>query len=101
MPIPNVPKLLSSYHLSDLGDGRTRLELRFAKPRSARDQATAAPLLPIIDAMVADGMAKLRPIVEAAAREAEAAASVEPEVPTGQGPDVRGPASPGAGGAQA
>jgi uncharacterized protein YndB with AHSA1/START domain len=95
MPIPNVPKLLSSYCLEDLGDGRTRVELRFGMPRSAKDRAIAIPLLPMIDQMVAGGMAQLGPIVAEAAREA-AAAAPEPEVPAPQGRNVSDPIPAGA-----
>ena len=85
LPIPNVPKILSTYLFSDLGDGRTRVELRFGKPRSAKDRAIAMPLMPMIDDMMTDGLAHLRPIVEAAAREAKAAAPAEPVVPASLG----------------
>ena len=85
LPIPNVPKLLSTYAFADLGDGRTRVELRFGTPRSAKDRAIAMPLMPMIDEMVTNGLAHLGPIVEAAAREAEAAAAVEPIVPEAHG----------------
>ena len=85
LPIPNVPKLLSTYVFTDLGDGRTRVELRFGTPRSARDRAIAMPLMPMIDDMVTNGLAHLGPIVEAAAREAEAAAAAEPDVPEAHG----------------
>lgn len=91
LPIPDVPKLLSTYLFTDLGDGRTRVELRFGKPRSAKDRAVAMPLLPMIDEMVTDGLAHLGPIVEAAAREVEATASPEPDVPTGHARNIRQP----------
>jgi uncharacterized protein YndB with AHSA1/START domain len=85
LPIPNVPKLLSTYLFTDLGDGRTRIEMRFGKPRSAKDRAVAMPLMPMIEGMMTDGLAHLRPIVESAAREAEAAATPEPAVPPSLG----------------
>jgi uncharacterized protein YndB with AHSA1/START domain len=91
LPIPNVPKLLSTYLFEDLGDGRTRVELRFGTPRSAKDRAVAGPLMPMIDEMVTDGLARLGPIVHAAARDAEASAPPEPEVPAGHGRNVRHP----------
>jgi uncharacterized protein YndB with AHSA1/START domain len=91
LPIPNVPKLLSTYVFTDLGDGRTQVELRFGTPRSARDRAIALSLMPMIDEMVTDGLAHLGPIVEAAAREAEAMAPPEPEVPATQDRNVRAP----------
>jgi uncharacterized protein YndB with AHSA1/START domain len=91
LPIPNVPKLLSTYLFTDLGDGRTRVELRFGKPRSAKDRAIAMPLMPMIDEMITDGIAHLGPIVEAAAREVEAAAPVEPDLPASLGRNAREP----------
>ena len=91
LPIPNVPKLLSTYLFEDLGDGQTRVELRFGMPRSAKDRAIAEPLMPMIDEMVTDGLAHLGPIVDAAARDAEASASPEPEVPAGHGRNLRQP----------
>ena len=91
LPIPNVPKILSTYLFTDLGDGRTRVEMRFGKPRSAKDRAIATPLMPMIDEMMTDGLAHLRPIVEAAAREAEAAAPSDPAVPASLGRNAREP----------
>jgi uncharacterized protein YndB with AHSA1/START domain len=91
LPIPNVPKLLSTYLFTDLGDGRTRVELRFGKPRSAKDQAIAMPLMPMIDEMVTDGLTHLGPIVETAAREAEAAAPAEPDLPVSRERNAREP----------
>ncbi|MBA2720739.1 MAG: hypothetical protein H0U52_16090 [Chloroflexi bacterium] len=81
LPIPNAPKLLNTYALTDVGDGRTRIEMRFGTPRSAKDRAIAMSLMQ----MITDGLAHLVPIVEAAAREAEAAAPGEPEVPESHG----------------
>ena len=91
LPIPNVPKIVSTYSFVDLGDGRTRMELRFGRPRSAKDRAITEPLLPMVDEMVRDGIAHLGPIVEAAAREAESNAISEPEVPVAAGRNVREP----------
>jgi uncharacterized protein YndB with AHSA1/START domain len=91
LPIPNVPKLVSTYFFVELADGRTRVELRFGKPRSAKDRAIAMPLMPMIEGMVTDGLAHLRPLVEAAAREAAATAPPEPEVPAGTGRNLREP----------
>jgi uncharacterized protein YndB with AHSA1/START domain len=90
LPIPNVPKLLSTYLFTDLGDGRTRVELRFGKPRSAKDRAIAMPLMPMIEGMLNDGLAHLRPIVEAAAVAAPDA-SAEPNVPASLGRNSREP----------
>jgi hypothetical protein len=98
LPIPNVPKIVSTYLFEDLGDGRTRLELRFGRPRSAKDRAIAEPLLPMVDEMVRNGLAQLGPIVEKAARDAEAtaAAAAEPELPVARGRNLREPIVPAA-----
>jgi hypothetical protein len=91
LPIPNVPKLLSTYLFEDLGDGRTRVELRFGRPRSAKDRAIAEPLMPMISGMFQAGAADLVPIVEAAARSAEMTAAPEPDVPASSGRNLREP----------
>jgi uncharacterized protein YndB with AHSA1/START domain len=91
MPIPNVPKLLSSYVFTDLGGGRTGLEMRFGRPRSARDRAIAETLMPMVAGMVNDSIERLRPVVEAAALAAKQSATPEPEIPVAQGRNVREP----------
>ena len=91
LPIPNVPKLASTYRFEDLGDGRTRVELRFGRPRSAKDRAIAESLMPMIEGMFRAGAAELVPIVEAAAREADATAPPEPEMPASSGRNLREP----------
>jgi uncharacterized protein YndB with AHSA1/START domain len=85
MPMPNVPKLLSTYVFEDLGDGRTRLELRFARPRSAKDRAIAESILPMLDASIADGHAALRPLIEAEMAARSGSAAPEPELPRSLG----------------
>ncbi len=91
LPAPGVPKLVNSFVFSDLGDGRTKVELRLGYPRSAKDRAIAEQLLSMLDVSLEAGLAALRPLIEAAAREAEAAAVPEPEVPAGHGRNVREP----------
>ena len=96
LPAPGVPKLLSSYVLVDLGEGRTRVEMRLARPRSAKDRAIAEQLLPMLDVSIDEGLKALRPLIEAAAaevREAARAAS-EPELPSAHGRNVREPIVP-------
>src|SRR5262249_51101386 len=41
LPAPGVPKLVNSFVLTDVDDGRTRVEMRVARPRSAKDRAIA------------------------------------------------------------
>ena len=99
MPIPGMPKLLSTFALIDLGDGRTRLEMRFGRPRSAKDRAIAAMVLPMVDASAQAGLAALRPLIEADASERaerEATAGAEPNLPEPTGRNIREPIVSGA-----
>jgi hypothetical protein len=99
LPVPGVPKLVNSFVLSDLGDGRTRVEMRVARPRSAKDRAIAEQMLPALDVSIAAGFAALRPLIEEAAAEARASASAdvqEPDVPSTQARNVREPIAAGA-----
>jgi uncharacterized protein YndB with AHSA1/START domain len=103
LPVPNVPKILNTFAFVDLGDGRTRVEMRFGRPRSAKDRAIAAQVLPMVDESARTGLAALRPLIEAdaAARRTADAEAAEPTVPSGQARNVREPigAAAGAGGA--
>jgi uncharacterized protein YndB with AHSA1/START domain len=96
MPIPGVPKLVSTILFEEIDDGRTRVEMRFASPRSAKDRAIATGLLPMLDASIAGGFAALGPLLEsemAARSTAEAAA--EPDVPVSRGRNAREPIGAG------
>ena len=92
LPIPNVPKLLSTYVFEDNGDGRTRVEVRFGRPRSARDRAIAETVLPMLDESMRAAFARLEPALEAemASRSRDATAD-EPAVPEGRGRNLREP----------
>ena len=96
MPMPGLPKLVNSFVLSDVGEGRTKVELRVARPRSAKDRAIAEHVLPMLDVSINTGLSALGPLIEAAAREAEASAAPEPQVPAGQDRNVREPIATGA-----
>jgi uncharacterized protein YndB with AHSA1/START domain len=91
MPMPGVPKLVNSFVLSDLDGERTKVEMRLARPRSAKDRAAAEQLLPMLDFSIDAGLTALRPLIELAARDAEAAVAAEPDVPAGRGRNVREP----------
>ena len=91
LPAPGVPKLVNSFVLSDAGDGRTRVEMRFGRPRSAKDRAVAEQLLPSLDLSIRSGLAALGPLIETSAAAARAAAAGEPEVPAGQHRNLREP----------
>jgi hypothetical protein len=93
LPAPGVPKLVSSFVLRDLGDGRTRVEMRVARPRSAKDRAIAEQLVPMLDVSINEGLKALRPLIEGAVAEARATAlqAAEPELPAALGRNVRDP----------
>ena len=93
LPAPGVPKLVNSFVLLDLGDGRTRVEMRVARPRSMKDRTIAEQLLPMLDVSINEGLKALRPLIEGAAAEARetASAAAEPEIPEGHGRNVREP----------
>jgi len=97
-PIPDVPKLVDTFALVETGEGRTRLEMRVLRPRSAKDRAILESLAPMLDGSSEHGMAALKPLVEAEAkaqREADAVAP-EPDLPTGRGRNLREPIGAGA-----
>ena len=92
LPIPDVPKLVDSFLFHDLGDGRTRIEVRLGRPRSAKDRAIAEALLPALDATFGEGLAALsRAIDESNTAFAGADDGVEPEVPGSLGRNVLEP----------
>ncbi len=84
LPMPGVPKLVNSFLFHDLGDGRTRVEIRLRRPRSAKDRAIATALLPMLDQSFEGSLAALRPVL-AAAVAPSADAPPEPAVPTSLG----------------
>ena len=93
LPMTGVPKLVNSFVLMDQGNGRTRVEMRVARPRSAKDRAIAEQLLPMLDVSINEGLKALRPLIEGAASEAREAAraAAEPEMPAAHGRNVREP----------
>ena len=93
LPAPGVPKLVNSFVLLDLGNGRTRVEMRVARPKSAKDRAIAEQLIPMLDVSINEGLKALRPLIEEAVAEGrEAARAVaEPELPEAHGRNVREP----------
>ena len=93
-PVPGSQPIVDTFAFADDGAGGTRLELRLAKPRSAKQRALLEPLLPGLDESIEQGMATLRRAVAAdmAARAAAAAVAVpEPAVPESEGRNVREP----------
>ena len=93
-PIPGLQPLVDTYALADDGAGGTLLELRIAKPRSAKQRALAEPLLPGLDESMNQGFASLRSAIAAdmtARTAATVAAAPEPPVPVSEGRNVREP----------
>ena len=94
VPIPNTPKFVNTFLFDDLGDGRTRVEVRFGRPRSAKDRAIAEQLLPMFQGSFQMGMDALKPLIEADAIERTATAAkaaAEPELPPAEGRNLREP----------
>jgi uncharacterized protein YndB with AHSA1/START domain len=94
-----VPKLVNSFVLVDLEDGRTRIEMRVARPRSAKDRAIAEQMLPMLDVSITEGLTALRPLIEDAAAQARSAATgiEEPDLPPSRARNLREPIAAGAG----
>ena len=78
LPVPDAPKLLNTFLLTDLADGRTHLEFRLARPRAKRDQAAAERILSALDMDIGADMTALATVAAAAAT-AAAATELAPE----------------------
>ena len=84
LPIAGVPPIVNSFVLEPDGTGGTSLELRFARPRSAKQRAILEPLLPGLDESIEHGLAALRSAIDAdsALRSVDGdGAAPEPSVP--------------------
>ena len=86
VPIPDAPKLLNTFQLFDLGDGRTRLEFRLGQPRTKKDRAVAEGLMAELDTAIKGDMVRLASVVHAAAMEAAGGElPSEPDLPVSRG----------------
>lgn len=86
VPIPGAPKLLNTFQLIDLGDGRTRLEFRFAQPKTKKDRSVAEAIVAELDAAIKDDMVALASVVASAATAAAAPGlSSDPDLPVSRG----------------
>ena len=95
LPIPDAPKLLNTFQLTDLGDGRTHLEFRLARPRAKKDRAMAETLVSTLDAIIEADIAALGPLVSAAAKAAATAElPAEPDLPASRNRMVTEPMTP-------
>jgi uncharacterized protein YndB with AHSA1/START domain len=73
-------KILGTFELEPTATG-TRVHVRFAKPRTAKDAAKLEPMRPIFENMIEAGAAALRVQVAAEASARAATASSEPDLP--------------------
>jgi len=73
-------KIVGTFELTPTTTG-TRVDVRFAKPKSAKDRAVLEPMAPIFQGMVDAGAAAVRTLVATEARARAAEDSVEPELP--------------------
>ena len=82
MPIPGAPKLLNTFQLIDLGDGRTRLEFRLAQSQDEKDRAITEAMVSTLDAKIQADIDAFGPLVTAAANAVDAAElPAEPDLP--------------------
>jgi uncharacterized protein YndB with AHSA1/START domain len=87
LPDQGIPKITMSYVFEPDGDG-TRVIVRAMRPRSAKDRLILEQIAPMLDASLEQGLAALRPLIEADMVERAAAASealVEPGLPEAAG----------------
>ena len=92
LPIPNVPKLVNTFLFEDLDDGRTRVEVRVARLRSAKELAIEEAIRGGLDHTFNTGLAALTVVIdEWRAGQAARAQPAEPPVPVPLGRNVREP----------
>lgn len=86
MPIPGAPKMKATYVLTEAGDG-TAVQMRIARPRSAKDRAFVEGVLPGLGPILQAGIAALGPLLadEMTRRRTAAAEAPEPEIPVSVG----------------
>ena len=91
VPVPGAPKLLNTFQLSDLGDGRTGLAFRFARPPTKKDRAKAEELIAEIDETIKGDIVALQSALADATAAAPGSAPAEPELPRSLGRMVSHP----------
>jgi uncharacterized protein YndB with AHSA1/START domain len=92
MPIPDAPKLLNTFQLTDLGDGRTRLAFRLARAKARKDRAAAEALVSTLDTKIQADIDALGTVVAAAAQTAAGTElPAEPDLPVSRGRMVTEP----------
>jgi len=91
-----VPPIVNTFVFEPDDAGGTRLELRFARPRSAKHRAILEPVLPGVDVSIEHGLAALRTAIDADSASREAAGGIaasEPAVPESAGRYLSEPVS--------
>ncbi|HEX8025045.1 MAG TPA: DUF2652 domain-containing protein [Candidatus Limnocylindrales bacterium] len=73
-------KIVGTFELEPTPTG-TRVSVRFAKPKSAKDRAMLEPMAPIFQLMIDSGAAAVRTLVATAARARAEGAAAEPAIP--------------------
>jgi uncharacterized protein YndB with AHSA1/START domain len=73
-------KIVGTFELEPTTTG-TRVHVRFAKPKSAKDAAALTPMTPVFQGMIDAGAAAVRTLVATEARARAAAAPAEPSLP--------------------
>ncbi len=73
-------RVVGTFELEPTATG-TRVHVRFARPRSAKDQAVLLAMTPVFQGMIDAGAAAIRTLVATEARAREAGAPVEPPMP--------------------
>ena len=96
LPIPGTPPIVNTFAFEPDDAGGTNLELRFARPRSAKHRAILEPILPGLDGSIEHGLAALRLAIDADSASREAAGGIaapEPPVPESAGRYLSEPVS--------
>jgi uncharacterized protein YndB with AHSA1/START domain len=91
VPAPGAPKLLNMFQLAEIGDGRTGLVFRFARPRKKKDRAQAEELIAELDEAIKGDFAALQSALADATTSAPESAPDEPELPRSHGRMVSEP----------
>jgi hypothetical protein len=92
LPIPNVPKLVNTFLFEDLDDGRTRVVVRIARLRTAKELTVMEAIRSGLDLTFHEGLAALtRVIDEWSTGQAAVDLPPEPLLPVALGRNVSEP----------
>lgn len=94
LPLSGAPKLLNTFQLTDLGEGRTRLEFRIARPKARMDPEVADGLAGLETPIKRDFVALASVVAAAATAAAGTELPAEPDLPKSRGRMVTEPITP-------